>query len=73
MIGRVVVLSLLEHQLHQGLSLQSLRTSPVCGDDRSILVKIGATSLASSLRTGGGMPSGPAALVGFRLDRFSTP
>ena len=43
-------------------------------DDLKRVVKAGASSLASSLRTLGWSPSGPGALLGFRFCRsFLTP
>ena len=48
-------------------SLQSVETMPVDSDDWQIMVRAGASSSASSLKTWGLMPSGPPALFGLRF------
>ena len=48
-------------------SLQSVGTMPVDSDDWQIMVRAGASSSASSLKTWGLMPSDPPALYGLRF------
>ena len=51
-------------------SFQSFGTWPVWSDLLKMISSIGEIWWLNSLRTVGGMVSGPAALWGFRLDRF---
>ena len=51
-------------------SFQSFGTCPVWSDLLKMISSIGEIWWLNSLRTVGGMVSGPAALWGFRLDRI---
>ena len=53
-------------------SFQSFGTWPVWSDLLKMISSIGEIWWLNSLRTVGGMVSGPAALWGFRLERFAS-